>query len=132
MISPQQMKMDTSVKDSAEKAEMQLPSPVPSDDERGAPPEPAAAKEKKKRAPKKLKPAKGPAKIKAKSFITEIIPLISGDKTVYYRITHPDAEGKLIQDTMEFEIAGKMIVGDEKEILSSFGIVFEKVRSILD
>jgi hypothetical protein len=129
MMSSDKMTVDTRVNDAPQKEQVDasiLPSPVPSEDERIAPEAPPA-KEKKKRAPKKLKPAKGPAKVKAKAFITEIIPLITGEKTVYYRVTHPDADGNLVQDTMEFEIAGKLISGDEKEILSSFGIVFEKV-----
>jgi len=83
-------------------------------------------KEKKKRV-KKLKPAKGPAKAKAKEFINEALNLLNtGDKTFHYTISRPDTDG-ISSENMEFEIYGKTISGDEKEILNTFGIVFEKV-----
>ena len=107
------LKLDTSGQPLGEST---LPSPI----------SPSAQEPRKKRV-KKIKPAKGPAKAKAKAFIAEVIASITGDKTVFYRITHPDENGNLVTDLLDFEIYGKMW---QEEILSSFGIAFEKVCAL--
>ena len=78
-----------------------FPSPIPS---------PPSLHERKKKI-KKIKPAKGRAKTKAREFLNEINHRIDGDKTICYQISRPSENGLggLSHLDMDFEVHGNFL-----------------------